>query len=140
MLDISRDKADYSIWTPVTTRYSDQDPMRHINNVAVFAYLESGRTALLREMLGPEHIHSNGMVLANVNVDYVHEMTFPGTVDVGAKLVRLGNRSLTAHFAIFQGETCCAISESTNVFFDPETRKSCEPKAEMRAALEAYLD
>ncbi len=93
MQAISREKSDYSIWTPVTIRYSDQDPMRHVNNVAVVAYLESGRTGLLREMLGPERLRGNNMVLANVNVDYLHEITFPGTVDVGAKLVRVGGKS-----------------------------------------------
>lgn len=140
MQDISRAKADYSIWTPVTIRYSDQDPMRHVNNVAVVAYLESGRTGLLREMLGPERLRGNNMVLANVNVDYLHEITFPGTVDVGAKLVRVGGKSLTAQFAIFQDDICCVVSESTNVFFDPKTRKSAAPPAETRERMMAFLD
>lgn len=140
MQSISRNKAEYSIWTPVTIRYSDQDPMRHVNNVAVVAYLESGRTGLLREMLGPERLRGNNMVLANVNVDYLHEITFPGTVDVGAKLVRVGGKSLTAHFAIFQDETCCVVSESTNVFFDPKTRKSAAPPVETRERMLAFLD
>ncbi len=139
MQPISQNKADYQVWTPVTIRYSDQDPMQHVNNVAAVAYLESGRSGLLREILGAEILRDRGMVLANVTVDFLHEMKFPGTVDVGARLVRVGKKSLTAEFAIFQGETCCVTSGSTNVFFDPITRRSTNPSDEVRARLEAWL-
>ena len=42
---IPRDREAFSVITPVTLRFSDQDPLRHINNVAITALLESGRTA-----------------------------------------------------------------------------------------------
>ena len=28
------DRANFSHWTPVTIRFSDQDPLGHVNNVA----------------------------------------------------------------------------------------------------------
>jgi acyl-CoA thioester hydrolase len=37
----------FSRWTPVTIRYSDQDGMGHVNNVAFAAYVEAARTMVL---------------------------------------------------------------------------------------------
>ena len=34
-------------WTPVTIRFSDQDPLQHVNNVAYAAYFEAARTMFL---------------------------------------------------------------------------------------------
>ena len=77
-----------------------------------------------------------GMVLARLAVDYLHEIRFPDTVEVGGSISRVGGRSLTSRIAVFQGETCCVVSESVNVFFDMETRKSTTPNAEVARVLE----
>ncbi len=139
MTTISRDRDFYDVWTTVTTRYSDQDPMQHINNVAITAYLESGRTGLFNTIFGPKLIPSRSMVLAGLTIDYLHELVFPTPVEVGAKLVRVGSKSLTAHFAIFQNDRCCVVSQSTNVFFDPKTRTSAEPSPEVRQRLKDLM-
>lgn len=123
----------------VSIRYSDQDPMGHVNNVAITAYLESGRTALLRHIFAQTPLPKRGMVLANLTVDYLHEILFPGEVVVCGRLTHFGTRSLTNDFAIFQGETCCVTSRSVNVFFDPEKRVATNPPDEIRKTMEAFL-
>jgi acyl-CoA thioester hydrolase len=40
----------FARWTPVTIRYSDQDGMGHVNNVAFAAYVESARTMFLKDL------------------------------------------------------------------------------------------
>ena len=139
MKNISRDREAYSVWTPVNIRYSDQDPMGHVNNVAVAAFLESGRTGLLHEMLPGDLLPKRGMVLAHLAIDYLKEMKFPGTVEVGARLSRVGTKSLTAEFVVFHDDVCCIVSESVNVFFDPTTRTSAPPSPEIKAALDTYF-
>ena len=136
---IPRDRAAYTIWTPVSIRFSDQDPMEHVNNVAITAFLESGRVGLFEHIFSGTRLPSRGIVLARLTVDYLHEITFPGSVEVGGLLAAAGDRSMTTHYAIFQGDKCCVVSESVNVFFDPVTRRSTAPSAEMRAALERTL-
>lgn len=133
----SRD--DFDIWTSVSIRYSDQDPMQHVNNVALTAYLESGRANLINELIGTHGRPESGMVLAGLTVDYLHEITYPGTVEVGGRLAGVGNRSFTTQYAVFQRERCCVISQSTNVFFDTVNRCSMEPPELVRQKLLAAL-
>ena len=138
---IPREAGAYAHFTPVTLRYSDQDPMSHINNVAVAAYLESGRMGLLHHIFREAPLPPRGMVLARLAIDYLHEIRFPRPVRVGGRLAKVGGRSITTHYAVFQEtgggeERCCVVSESVNVFFDPETRRSCEPPDEIARLLE----
>ncbi|MEM6461440.1 MAG: thioesterase family protein [Pseudomonadota bacterium] len=138
-INIPRDRAAYDFFTPVTIRYSDQDPMQHVNNVAVAAYLEAGRLGFVEHMFAGKDTPANRMVLANLTIDYLREITFPGTVEVGGKMAALGERSLTTHYGIFQGEACMVVCRAVNVFFDPQTRRSAAPSPDDRAVLERFL-
>ncbi|MCY6381621.1 acyl-CoA thioesterase [Hoeflea prorocentri] len=136
---IPRSRNSYSIWTPVSIRFSDQDPLAHVNNVAITAFLESGRVGFFNQVLDSPEILARGLVLARLTVDYLNEITYPGTVEVGGRLSSIGERSVITHYAAFHGDTCCVVSESVNVFFDPETRRSTIPPEEVRAALDRLL-
>jgi acyl-CoA thioester hydrolase len=78
-------------------------------------------------------------VLARVAIDYRREFFYPGTVEVGSRFTRLGNRSITTGYGLFIGDTCHATAESVNVFFDLETRNSVPPPPSVRALLEAAI-
>ncbi len=136
---IPRERSAYQYFTPVTLRYSDQDPMNHINNVAISAYLESGRVGFFHQFFKGVDLPPRGLVLASMTVDYLNEILYPKTVEVGGKLAAVGERSLTTHYAIFQGDKCCVISQSINVFFDTETRRSTAPSEQVRAFLDSHL-
>lgn len=135
---IPRNRDAYPVITPVTMRYSDQDPMQHINNVAITAYLETGRTGLFHAIFDGK-LPTRGMVLARLTVDYLNEIRFGRSVDVAGRLSRIGGRSLTTDYAIFVGDTCCVISRSVNVFFDPENRISVQPADDMLALMERFM-
>ncbi|MEM1038701.1 MAG: thioesterase family protein [Pseudomonadota bacterium] len=140
---ISRHRTDYAFWTDVTIRYSDQDPMGHVNNVAIAAYFESGRMTLLEEIFRETGLPDRGMVLARLAIDYLQEITmdFAGqSIAVGGRLARVGGRSMTTHYALFKGDTCCAVSESVNVFFDPSTRTSSAPGDQYLEAMNRYFE
>ena len=134
---IPRTRDAYDHFITVTLRYSDQDPMEHINNVAITAMLESGRMSFLAHVLG-DALADQGMVLARLTVDYLNEIRFPDPVEVGGRMAKVGGRSLSTQYAVFQRERCCVVSESVNVFFDKETRRSAEPSEAVVRALGAY--
>jgi len=138
--DIPRTRDAYHYWAPVTLRFSDQDPMGHVNNVAVSALLEAGRVVLLNDVFEGSDRSKFSIVLANLYVDFLHEMLYPDTVNVGGRLVSTGNRSMTSQFAIFQGERCCVVSQSINVFFDTATRKSAPPPDDVSALVKQHLE
>lgn len=132
-------KSTFSHWSEVSIRYSDQDPMGHVNNVAIAQYVEVGRVHYIQrflDLIGPTSLD---FILARVVIDYKNEFMFPGTVEIGGRLTRLGNKSLTTGFGLFLGDMCVATSESVNVFFDMTTRTSAAPPPEVRAALEQEL-
>ena len=133
------DRAIYSQWTPVTIRFSDQDPLGHVNNVAIAAYVESGRTMLIQQYLDPEnHPHIN-FALVRIEIDYRAEFRYPGTVDVGGRIIRLGTKSFTSGYGLFLGDKCVATCRSVNVFFDTKQRKGIEPPAIIRERFEKAI-
>ena len=126
-------------WTQVSIRFSDEDNMGHINNVAYGAYVEQARVAFIDAFLksgGPGGID---YVLANVNIDFRREMHFPGTVDIGARLIRIGTKSITTGYGLFKDSENVATAGSVNVFFDNKSTKTIPIPEELRKGLEDEL-
>ncbi len=130
-----RVKDNFRFWTDVTIRFSDQDPLGHINNVAYAAYIEAGRTMFLGGLITGEQHASVDFILANVNIDYVKEAYYPGIINVGTRVIRLGTKSITTGYGLFLKDTCLATSQSTNVFFDTVKRCTVEIPNDVRKAL-----
>lgn len=131
------DKDSFRFWTPVTLRYSDQDAMAHINNCAYAAFIEAGRTMFLGGLLDPQRHPNIDFILARVAIDYRREMHYPGIVEIGSRILRLGNKSMTTGFGLFKNDECVATAESVNLFFDTTTRIGIPIPDDIRAALEA---
>ena len=132
-----RSRDQFRSWTAVTIRFSDQDPLGHINNVAYAAYIEAARTMFLGRLLDSQKHPTIDFMLASVKIDYLKEAHYPGTIDVGAHLIRLGNKSITTGYGIFLGDKCLATSKSINVFFDTQTRETVAIPDDVRIALQA---
>jgi acyl-CoA thioester hydrolase len=136
--DLTR-RETYRHWSPVIIRYSDQDSMAHVNNTALATYVEAARTAYIYELIQRSGAEGMEFILARLVIDYLRELHYPGTVDVGARLIRVGTKSITTGYGIFRGETCYATSECVNVFYDMATRKTRMPTESVRAVLMAEL-
>jgi acyl-CoA thioester hydrolase len=129
----------FAHWTPVTIRYSDQDAMAHVNNTALATYVEAARTAFIYDLIQRGGVQGVEFILARLVIDYLHELHYPGVVDVGARLIRVGNKSITTGYGVFKDATCIATSESVNVFYDMASRKTLAPPSSVREALLAEL-
>ncbi|MEM7056812.1 MAG: thioesterase family protein [Pseudomonadota bacterium] len=131
----------YTHWTPVHIRFADMDILRHVNNVAMSEFFEASRTAFVYDVIRLAGVdQTNEFVLARVVIDFLKELHYPGSCEVGARLTRLGNKSITSGYGIFQGEICYATSEAVNVFYDLNTRKTMTPVPGVRAILEKELE
>lgn len=126
-------------FTSVTIRFSDQDSMGHVNNCSFAAYVEAARTMLIQGFLDQFDHPGLDFILARVVIDYRAELHYPGSVDVGARLIHAGTKSLTSGYGIFAGDTCVATAESVNVFYDMNTRKSVVPPDDVRQAIAADI-
>ena len=132
--DLTR-RDSFADFTQVTIRFSDQDSMGHVNNVSFGAYIEACRTMLIQGFLDKFNHPGLDYILARVAIDYRRELHYPGTVDVGGRLIRLGSKSLTSGYGVFKGDVCVATAESVNVFYDMNTRTSVTPPADIQAAI-----
>ncbi len=130
-------KDSFRHWTPVTVRFSDQDPLQHVNNVAYAAYFEAARTMFLGGLLTTDENAGIDFILARLVIDFVKETHYPNTVDVGTRVSKLGTKSITTGFGCFVGDECVATSESVNVFFSTVERKTVTIPDAVRANLEA---
>ncbi len=133
------DAAAFRHWTPVSLRFSDQDSLAHINNVAYAAYVEQARVAFIDTFLRDRGEAGIDYILASVTIDYRREMHFPGTVDIGTRLLRIGNKSITTGYGLFKDAENVATAGSVNVFFDPGSGKTVPIPDTLRKILEDEL-
>ncbi len=136
-LDLT-DRGIYRHWQRITIRSTDEDPLGHVNNCIYAAWIEVARVMLIRRYLAvaPKEIDT---ALVNLSIDFLKETTFPGDVEVGARLLGIGNSSIRSGFGVFRDGHCLATSRCVNVFFDLNARRSLAPNDEMRAIIEQDL-
>jgi acyl-CoA thioester hydrolase len=117
-------------------RFGDLDPQGHVNNTVFATYFETGRVALLRgpkDLLNPPGATS---VLAQLNIRFLREMRWPGTVEIGTGTTRIGRSSYTFLQAIFCEGECAATADATMVMIDAATRKALPLPPEVIRRLE----
>ena len=140
MSELSRavisDRNNYKFWTSVSLRYGDTDKLGHVNNAVFATICESGRCELLFNRDGSIAGEGQTIVLANLNIDFLAEMHFPGTAEVGTALEACGKSSMRFVQCIYKDGVCCGISRSTIVFIDDLTRRSVPISDEIKKLVE----
>ncbi len=139
MSDINlKDKGSFATWTTDVIRYNDLDPNGHVNNVAVCTFFEDGRV-LFRDRHFKAQVDDvlTGFVLARYTIEYHRPLNFPGSVDVGTTIIRIGRSSYTFGQAVFRGDECVATAEVVQVRVDPESGRSMPLSDDFKALLEA---
>ena len=122
----STERDYYKLWTPVTIRYGDTDRQGHINNAAYSTFFESGRVDFLCNEAGTIAGPGYSFVIAKITLDFLQEMNFPGTVEVGSRISNIGRSSCTIKQALFKDGVCCSTAESIIVLTDDNTKRSTE--------------
>jgi acyl-CoA thioester hydrolase len=132
-----QDRSIYPHWCTDTVRFSDQDAAGHINNVALCAYLETARLTFMRDM-GMMAADEDGVrgISAGMTVSFLAESHWPGRVDLGTGVMRIGTSSITVGSAAFKDEICIAAAEMTVVRLKGKTPHPVDET--IRVALERY--
>lgn len=134
--------ADYRVVFTLPVQWGDQDSFGHVNNVVYFRWYESARIAYFREsgMDGLLEAHQLGPILARIACDYHRQLNFPDTIRVGARITRLGSKSITMEHAVFSQaqNALIAKSDSVIVIFHYGEQKSCAIPDDVRAHIERF--
>ncbi|MDH4412489.1 MAG: thioesterase family protein [Rhizobium sp.] len=120
-------------------RYGDTDRQGHVNNAVFATFMETGRVELIYNPQDPLLDEGFSFVLAKLDIDYIAEVLWPGTVEIGTRVTRVGRSSVTMQQAVFQKGRLCAAAETVVVHFDQTTRKSQVFSDAQRAKLEGWI-
>ena len=127
----------YASWAKSSIRYSDLDPNGHVNNGAINAFFEDGRVCFRNDRmlkLGDEIL--TGFALVKFTAEYLAPLYFPGSVDIGTVVTRIGGSSFSLGQGIFSGATCVSTAEVITVSFDPKSNSARKLTRELCTILE----
>jgi acyl-CoA thioester hydrolase len=131
-------RALYKFWTPEAVRFSDLDALGHVNNNAYGIYFETGRIAFMIASGVRADPTDPAVFVAHLEIDYLKELHFPNSLEIGVGVLALGNSSVRLGTAVFCGEVCHAVSQAVMVRIDKVTRCSTPLTAEDRENLGPY--
>ena len=129
--------SDFPHWLSIPIRWGDMDAMQHVNNVQFFRYLESGRIAYFSDVLPASCEPDKYTVLADLQCTFRQQLYYPGTVDVGTRVHRLGTSSIHLDCVIVrQGDALpAATARAVIVWYDFAASRSIPLPENVRQAL-----
>jgi acyl-CoA thioester hydrolase len=135
-------RAGYRCFLALPTRWMDNDNYGHVNNVAYYSYFD---TAVNEHLIrtGGLDIGRDPVVgfVVETGCRYRKPLSFPETVDVGLRVVKLGTSSVKYEIGIFrQGDDePAATGHFVHVWVDRTTLRPAPLPPRIRAALEPLV-
>ena len=133
-------RAIYPFWSREKIRFGDVDRQNHVNNLVICEYIECSRVEM-RDRCFPKFAEDKSLMwlIAHFEVSFKAALRYPGEVDVGCCVTRLGTKSYVLGHAVFRDETCIATAQTTTVFCDSTTYKSQVIPDELRRHFEDLM-
>ena len=131
--------ADFPIRVSDVIRFGDLDRQGHVNNAVFATYFESGRVGLIYDAENGLQVPGATSVVARLEINFLRELHWPGTVEIGTAVAEIGRSSYQLAHAIFSEGACAATGRTTMVLIDRETRRSRPLPPELIAQLQSLL-
>ncbi|KAK5947538.1 hypothetical protein PMZ80_001691 [Knufia obscura] len=98
-----RRRSDYAFHQDYRTRWADNDMFHHLNNPIYGVLIDSIINAYLMDVCGYSTKSSTHIgLVANTYCDYFGSAQYPGVLDVGLRVVKLGKSSVMYEVGVFQ--------------------------------------
>jgi len=132
----------YRHFLSIPTRWKDNDVYGHVNNVEYYSYFDTViNTWLILE--GGLDIHRGAAIglCAESHCRFLREIAFPGSVDAGLRVDKLGNSSVRYGIGLFRAGEDEPAAEGwfVHVFVDRDSRRSTPIPESIRTALQPLL-
>ena len=115
---------DFPLRVPDIIRFGDMDRQGHVNNAVYPTYFETGRVPTIYDPQNGLQVEGCTTVMARTEIDFIKELRWPGTVEIGTGIAEIGRSSYVFSQAIFNDGACAARARSTMVLIDRATRKA----------------
>jgi len=135
-------RANYRSFLAIPTRWMDNDVYGHVNNVTYYSYFD---TAVNEHLIRVGGLDIEGATVIGLVVEtscrFHKPLTFPGIVEAGLRVAKLGNSSVKYEIGLFrQGEDEPAASgHFVHVWVDRATRRPTSVPATVRVALQTLV-
>lgn len=130
---------DFPLLAYDKVRYADTDRQGHVNNSAFSTFLETGRVEILYNPEFPIQSEGSSFVIASLKLNFLAEIVWPGNVDIGTGIVKIGNSSITILQYLFQHQKCVATAETVIVQVDNNRGHSAPLTGTAREILNSWL-
>ncbi len=123
MIEFPSTKDQFSFFSLLSTRWRDLDSHKHINHANYLTYLETSRLEYLNKIFGME----TDFIMASMEINYHKQLSHPQELEIGQKVVKIGNKSIKILSGIFKnGEKELVLSSlATLVTFNYGEQKTC---------------
>jgi len=132
-------RKDYKIFYPISTRWMDNDIYGHINNVTYYSYFDTAANKYLIENTDLD-IHNSPIVgyVVHSSCNYVSGLSFPDEIEIGLRVEKIGNSSVTYAIGIFKkgAEKVSAFGVFIHVFVNRKENKPVSIPKSILIALE----
>ena len=117
-------------------RFTDVDSQNHVNHIAIIEWIAHARVTLIDEKVNQYHhtLWENRKdqdpeldhVLVNLEVNFHKEVFYPGIIEVTARVLNVGSKSVTTEFFVYSGNEVVAEAQCINVFFRTSDKTSVD--------------
>lgn len=127
----------FSLHQPVVLR--DLDGFGHVNNAVYLTYVENGRVAYLKEVVGASQIDDLRNIMASVAIDYRSPANYPEIIEIGVRIPRMGTKSFVMEYKLHADDGRLVVeARSVQVMYDYRRNASIALPDDWRRQINAY--
>ncbi|HWB83400.1 MAG TPA: thioesterase family protein [Bryobacteraceae bacterium] len=131
--------AGFPVVTTIPLLWGDQDAFGHVNSLIYLRWCETARVEYLGRagLWVPLPPTGPGPIVASLHCDYKRPLTFPGTIDVGARVTHIGRSSIRMEHRIVSRDLnlLAASADSTLVLLDYSQNRPVPVPLEIRQVI-----
>jgi acyl-CoA thioester hydrolase len=130
---------DYPYRLIDNVRFADLDPNGHVNNAVYASYFETGRVTLVKDR--SHGLMPDGLtwIMVRLDIHFRAELHWPGTIEMGLGVAKLGRTSVTFDQVVFSQGGCVASAQAVTVLIDEATRKPTPLTPEILANFQCWM-
>ncbi|WAC22492.1 acyl-CoA thioesterase [Blastomonas sp. SL216] len=133
-------RAQFSAFTQISTRWSDNDIYGHVNNSVYYFWFDTAVNEYLIKA-GALDIHAGAVIglVVETGCAYFAPTAFPDRIHAGIRVDHIGTSSVRYAVGLFANDedAAAAAGHFTHVYVDRETRRPVPLPDALRTALEA---
>ena len=133
------ERAAYKEFRTLTTRWMDNDPYGHMNNVVHYSLFDTAVNGWLIEQGVLDFVAGKQVgLVVETGCRYFSELAFPDRITAGLRVAKLGGSSVRYEIGLFRNDDAKAAAEGffVHVYVDRLTRRPAPLAPALRRALE----